>query len=305
MIIRSFARRSNLVQSLASTPARCTIPPSARLIHTVPRLGREEELNQNGIPGLLSKNGFKTAWVDYMEHILGELNGITHGTQLENKPTQDLVIEWARRPEWAHAFNAASMAFNNHFFFEGIATNPEVRSQPSRLLTERLVESFGSIETLRAEFLATALAMFGPGFLWLVQVTEKNDTASGAFRILPTYIAGSPLSGAHYRRQSEDLNTHNPSSYEVINPVGSFGKASQKEPKVKKPLGGVDITPLMCVNTWEHVWLGDYGIKGKTKYLENWWEKIDWNKVEAKVSFERSYEFKTGAKSLHKFERSV
>lgn len=165
------------------------------------------------------------------------------------------------------------MAFNNHFFFRGINVNPNVQSRPSADFTNQVNRDFSSLETLRETFLATAEAMFGPGFVWLVQT---NDATIGNFRILPTYLAGSPLSGAHYRRQSHDLNTHNADSFQALNKVGSFGSAAKQDKRPKMPLGGVDVVPLMCVNTWEHVWLHDYGIRGKRQFLENWWDKIDW-----------------------------
>lgn len=168
------------------------------------------------------------------------------------------------------------MAFNNHFFFRGLNTNPSVQSQPSSELVLQIKKDFSSIDTLRETFLATAESMFGPGFVWLVQT---NDTQFGSLRILPTYLAGSPLSGAHYRRQSHDLNTHNPDSYQQLNKVGAFGSAAKQNTGPKKPLGGVDVVPLMCVNTWEHVWLHDYGIRGKRQFLEAWWDSIDWDLV--------------------------
>jgi Fe-Mn family superoxide dismutase len=168
------------------------------------------------------------------------------------------------------------MAFNNHFFFNGINSNPNVDSKPSVDLANQIRNDFSSLETLRETFLATAEAMFGPGFVWLVQT---NDTQFGNLRILPTYIAGSPLSGAHYRRQSHDLSTHNADSYQSLNAVGTFGSAAKQNNAPKKPLGGVDVVPLLCVNTWEHVWLRDYGIRGKRQFLEAWWNKIDWDVV--------------------------
>lgn len=168
------------------------------------------------------------------------------------------------------------MAFNNHFFFRGINANPDVQSEPTVDLTNQIRNDFSSLETLRETFLATAEGMFGPGFVWLVQT---NDTQFGNLRILPTYLAGSPLSAAHYRRQSHDLNTHNADSYQALNSVGTFGSAAKQKEGPKKPLGGVDVVPLLCVNTWEHVWLHDYGVKGKRDYLEKWWSKIDWTLV--------------------------
>lgn len=133
------------------------------------------------------------------------------------------------------------------------------------------------MDTLRETFIATADAMFGPGFVWLVQM---NDSAvPGSLRILPTYIAGSPLSGAHHRRQSHDLTNHNADSYQQLNKVGAFGNAAKQANRSKKPLGGTDIVPLLCVSTWEHAWLHDYGVGGKAAYLRAWWDKIDWDVV--------------------------
>jgi Fe-Mn family superoxide dismutase len=160
--------------------------------------------------------------------------------------------------------------------------NASVHSAPSSDVLDEINHSFSSLDTLRESFLTTAQAMFGPGFVWLVQVNEVSaGSVRNSFRILPTYLAGSPVSGAHYRRQSLDLNTENPDSYtsKGLNPVGAFGSAAQTVKKDKKALGGVDVIPLLCVNTWEHVWLHDYGIKGKRDYLERWWEAIHWNKV--------------------------
>jgi superoxide dismutase, Fe-Mn family len=193
----------------------------------------------------------------------------------------------------AYDFNIASMAYNNHFFFRGINANPDVQSQPSQDLTSMINKDFSSMDTLRETFLATAEAMFGPGFVWLVQTT---DTSFGSLRIIPTYLAGSPLSGAHYRRQSHDLNTHNVDSYQALNKVGAFGAASKQNMGPKKPLGGVDIVPALCVNTWEHAWLHDYGVKGKREYLERWWNKIDWDMVRQNVTVSRT---NTGSPQFH------
>ncbi|KAF2255390.1 manganese and iron superoxide dismutase [Trematosphaeria pertusa] len=176
----------------------------------------------------------------------------------------------------AYLFNLASMAFNNHFFFKGINSDPNVTSSPSSDLVAEINRHFTSLSTLRATFLATAEAMFGPGFVWLVQL---DDTNARPFRILTTYLAGSPLSAAHYRQQSQDLNTHNPDSYPAVNPVGAFGAAAKQPPKPAKPLGGIDVIPLLCVNTWEHAWLHDYGVGGKRRYLAAWWDKINWDLV--------------------------
>ena len=56
--------------------------------------------------------------------------------------------------------------------------------------------------------------------------------------------------------------------------------------------GGVDLDVLMCVSTWEHTWLRDWGVAGKREFLEAWWECIDWGVVEANAGGARSKQAK-------------
>lgn len=151
----------------------------------------------------------------------------------------------------------------------------------SPILTEKIDQSFSSVESLRETFIATANAMFGPGFVWLVK--RKNVRVSGAsdlpeLAILATYIAGSPWPQAHYRAQESDTNTNLQ--------AGSFGIRSGKGEKLAP--GGTSIEIMMCVNTWQHVWLRDFGFGGKKKFLGHWWDSIDWDVVERNGQFEAS-----------------
>jgi Fe-Mn family superoxide dismutase len=96
-------------------------------------------------------------------------------------------------------------------------------------------------------------------------------------------LAGSPYPGAHYRKQSVDMNTESEQRVTrgpPVNTVGSFGELSKKP----TPPGGININPILCINTWEHVYLPDYGVGaggsgGKRAYAERWWNRIDWNTV--------------------------
>ena len=169
------------------------------------------------------------------------------------------------------------MAHNNHFFFNCLS--PRSTTMPSNL-TKLLAQDFSSIDTLRQEFIATASAMFGPGFVWLVKVTDSSQ-----FRLLTTYLAGSPYAGAHYRRQPIDMATQSRETVgglsgadfarqnTVQNSVGAFGPRSNQ---IRIAPGGVNLMPILCVNTWEHVWLKDWGVSGKRAYVTAWWDRIDW-----------------------------
>jgi Fe-Mn family superoxide dismutase len=110
--------------------------------------------------------------------------------------------------------------------------------------------------------------MYGPGFVWLVYTTKSYEAgALRKFFILRTYLAGSPLVGAHFRRQGVDMNTENSNSDLRIRP--------------KQGDGLLDVTPVLCVSTWQHSWMFDWTVAGKEQFLEAWWNKIDWKMVNA------------------------
>lgn len=143
--------------------------------------------------------------------------------------------------------------------------------------------------------------MFGPGFVWLVKA--KN----GSLKILSTYIAGSPYPAAHYRRQPVDMatetsgvaggeNTDAISKLRTMNRVGSMGPYSGS--KVLPP-GGIEVQPILCVNTWEHVYIRDWGVGGKAGFLEAWWDRINWEEVA------QNYKQAGGQGSFHTPSRSA
>lgn len=200
----------------------------------------------------------------------------------------------------ASLFNYASMAHNNHFFFSCIVSNPSPGptcnlsltdgnlQSPTTVpvpqkLSEAITESCSSMESFKADFLATANAMFGPGFVWLVK-----DKTSGELKILSTYIAGSPYPAAHFRRQPVDMATQtgyggNPGdSYKVAS--RTYGAMGPHSGQTLLAPGAADIHPILCVNTWQHVWLRDWGIAGKDGYLDAWWDKINWEEVSQNFS---------------------
>lgn len=146
--------------------------------------------------------------------------------------------------------------------------------------------------------LDTATTMFGPGFVWLVwaknpspaAVTSFGPGGRGSFRILSTYIAGTPYPEAGYRQQGLDMSTNNAGTFsayqaqQATNTVGSFGKHSAPgKQAAQMPPGGTSVVPLLCVNTWEHLYIYDYGLSGKRRFLADWWDAVDWHKVEVNL----------------------
>jgi Fe-Mn family superoxide dismutase len=224
---------------------------------------------------------------------------------------KDIAIQTARDPAQAALFNHASMAWNNHFFFEGISPSPTTspstsESQIPHILQDALKADFGSIESFRAEMLAMADAMFGPGFVWLVRVSVTPGIFNKRkFMLLPTYLAGSPLPGAHNRRQPVDMNTQNVANAQAhggveglsraqytaqhMEPQNTVGYMGQHAKRDDLAYGGVNLTPCLCVNTWEHAYMYDWKYN-KKMFLERWWNFVNWERVNTLADVARDKE---------------
>lgn len=129
-----------------------------------------------------------------------------------------------------------------------------------------------------------AMSMFGNGYVWLL--AEEMDSLAlsgvgGPLRILCTYNAGSPFAEAHARRQAVDGNTDLAQRL-VKTEAGAFGRHSRNK-NTAQPRG-FDGQPILCLKVWEHQWMRDYGLAGKQAYVQNWWNRIDWDEVHARLN---------------------
>ncbi len=218
-------------------------------------------------------------------------------TEWQGRTPKDILVGTARSAEDASIFNYASMAHNNHLFFQNLSPTPVAMPET---LKASLEASFGSIETLRREMTITAASMFGPGFVWLVKTSHPG--MSTAFKVLATYGAGSPYPAAHWRLQGTDMNTAvGTRSNEAIAAGREYlsrsaygaGKANDIGDKVEHAPGGTNLLPVLCLNTWEHVWLWDFGFGvgsdggGKLAYAEKWWNAINWETVLKAANIQR------------------
>jgi superoxide dismutase, Fe-Mn family len=219
----------------------------------------------------MTKRCVQLNWNQYMSYLCNELNNATEGTVDYNLPALKLAEKYSHSSQNATLFNLASMAVNNHWFFKSIS--PTLKN-PSPTFLKDIESNFDNLENLRQDFLETANAMFGNGFVWLMK-----EHGSGNLRILCTYNAGSPYPGAHHRRQAREMATQDLSNRmtQTSNYAGSFGNSSRY-----KELGSTNALkaePILCLNLWQQAWLPDYGLTGKESYILCWWEKIDWEAV--------------------------
>ncbi|KAM3414468.1 hypothetical protein BST61_g9632 [Cercospora zeina] len=311
----SFAAPSTSAQTTITTTAVRSISATSRFRHhRVPPLAFDDTFAERGVPGLFSPDGYRLAWTQYQSLLVQKLNELTAGEPIADKDPKELALIFARDPLNASLFNYASMAYNNHYFFCSLSTLPlPLHKAPQ--LSESLVKTFGSIETLRETMIETAASMFGPGFVWLVWARNIDSSSvsrgstfaarNGSWRILTTYNAGTPFPEAGYRQQGLDMANNTLDSYQAHlqeqatipgNTAGAFGPHSLAgKEEAKMPPGGTSVVPILCVNTWEHVWLYDFGVPGKRQYLHDWWNAVDWGIVQERAP--------TESRGLNRMER--
>lgn len=168
-------------------------------------------------------------------------------------------------------------------------------------LYDLILTSFGTVEAFREHLLAKAEAVFGNGYTWLV--LSKH---SGRLHLVNTYNNGfiqkkglnaaelaaeaainkaveedeaKSLAALQAEAQNKKLNALEEKLLKnKMYKLEVAKQMRQQEPKILN-----DLKPLLNVNVWQHMWLNDYGAFGKRKYLDNFWEKIEWQVVKGRL----------------------
>lgn len=110
---------------------------------------------------------------------VNKLNELVAGTEHENSSLEDII-----KNSDGVLFNQAAQVWNHTFYWHSMS--PEGGGDPSGELAEAIKSKWGSVDSFREEFNATAAANFGSGWTWLV---KDGDT----LEIVNTNDAGTPI----------------------------------------------------------------------------------------------------------------
>ena len=114
-----------------------------------------------------------------------KLNALVKGTELEHAPLEAIVRRSALDPASRPIFNNAAQAWNHAFYWRSLGAK-FLRGTPQGALAARINADFGGQQQLVDLFKATALSVFGSGWVWLV------DDA-GILRVKVTANADTPI----------------------------------------------------------------------------------------------------------------
>lgn len=243
---------------------------SKRFIHLAPKLALEKSFAEDGIRGLMSAQQFKTGWTDYQDYLTKNLSMKTADTEYETRSPMAIAMSTSKKPQLAPVFHYASQAHNNHLFFQQLKHNgakiPIQESDIKPQLLASVKNTFQSLENFRNEFLYAADVMPGNGWVFLIEDENKE------LKIVSCNNDGTPY--FYGRNQTYDLNT----TFDYEN----YKKLIKYKQNILDNVKDYSL-PLLCVNVWEHAYIVDYGVNGKSEYLENFWNSINWNVINARV----------------------
>lgn len=294
--------------------ALTSVRGARRTLHSVADL-KNIDLSQ-GIPGLYTAQGLAAAWTDVQTHAVSELNSAIQSrsseagnTELENLPALNLIALSKAFPTFDSriAFYAGQV-YNNEFQMAGLLSeskgpnsfnksdpqsrNDDVKrvtyadfrnapidisttveynsvaksleSDEESILLRMIHRQFESEVSFRELFLTQAASTFSSGYTWLVHNNQDQK-----LYLMNTYGWGVPPLFS-----TSELNAIR--NMKKDNSVPSGGSIANERLD--------SVIPLLNVSVWQHAYLHDYGVFGKRKYLENFWNSINWKHVEQRYT---------------------
>ncbi|CAG8443558.1 6186_t:CDS:2 [Acaulospora morrowiae] len=277
---------------------------------------------EEGLPPLFSAETLKDLW-EYQSSLIDTLNNLVAGTEFEQEHIFTTIAKTAQVPEKAQLFNCASQVWNNDFFLRTLSTSGK-QLTPLSNSSESIKYEFGSFENFQNHFKYMALGLFGSGWTWLVLtefrvlriintynagiINDKTGTLPKAnacsTSLLLSFQSGTPLDTT--RLQSYDPNNH-PSplpdspffftATSPFSPTANINESTKPLPPpsiklVQEPTHQSKFIPLLALNVWEHAYLRDFGMEGKEKYIDAFWNCVDWYKVEERIT---AYQLRTNS----------
>ncbi|TBR60503.1 superoxide dismutase [Mastigocladus laminosus UU774] len=112
------------------------------------------------------------------------LNKLTEGTELANKPLEEVIQIAFKDSSKTGVFNNAAQVWNHTFFWNCL--KPAGGGTPTGDLATKIEKDFGSFDKFKDEFSNAAATQFGSGWAWLI-----DD--GGTLKVMKTPNAENPV----------------------------------------------------------------------------------------------------------------
>jgi len=115
---------------------------------------------------------------------VSKYNAAVEGTELDNKPIEDVIKMVAGDESKTPIFNSGAQAWNHTFYWNSM--KPNGGGKPNGELAQKIDADFGSFEKFKEAFKAAGTGQFGSGWAWLV-------LDQGKLQVTKTLNADNPL----------------------------------------------------------------------------------------------------------------
>lgn len=235
-----------------------------RALHRIPALKNDASFARNGISGLYSAQGYKSAWTEYQTYLTTSLTIKTAGTKFETRTPLQIVLLTSKNGLEQSVFHYALQAHNNHLFFEQLTERDAAAATvPSRFLLEQLAhQDIQGLQGLKDRLVEASRNVTGQGWVFLVERGDKSVEVLTSNNDGTPYYFGRTLSLDVNGGLCEDTYRQ----YETI--------------KLRATDHELDFTlPLVAISLWDVSYMADYGMNGRLEYLQNVVDCISWDVV--------------------------
>ena len=130
----------------------------------------------NALEPHISRETLEYHYGKHHQAYVTNLNKLIKDTEFENMPLEEIV-----KKSQGGIFNNSAQVWNHTFFWHSMS--PNGGGKPTGQLQQKIDAAFGSFEEFREKFSASAVAVFGSGWAWLVKRPDGSvgiDTTSNA-----------------------------------------------------------------------------------------------------------------------------
>ncbi|MDY7013021.1 MAG: superoxide dismutase [Cyanobacteriota bacterium] len=126
-------------------------------------------------------------------------NDAIQGTDMANKPIEEVIKAIAGDASKSGLFNNAAQAWNHSFYWK--CMKPGGGGKPSGALADKINADFGSFDKFVEEFKTAGSTQFGSGWAWLV-------LDGGTLKVTKTLNAGNPITSGQTPLLTMDVWEH-------------------------------------------------------------------------------------------------
>ena len=160
----------------------------------------------------------------HLKGYVDNLNKLIAGTPFEEMPLEEIVLK-----SDGAIFNNAGQILNHNMYFEqfkpvGEPVEPSAPEPVEGPLKQQILKQWGTLETLRSEFVAKGVGLFGSGWVWLsakedgsLVITQEPGASNPVVKCLKPLLTFDVWEHAYYLDYQNRRADHLAALWKIVN----------------------------------------------------------------------------------------